>query len=353
MLYLGPSIDVRPSKKHIVESIDLTDRKKDHIDLAFKSATGEQLRDVRFHYEPLLTTHPYPENTLDTYFIGKPFKFPIWVSSMTGGTGLAKDINRNLARVCKDFGLGMGLGSCRKLLTSDDHLEDFAVRPYIGDQPLFANLGIAQLIDLIQVKKLSLISELIKKLQADGIIIHVNPVQEWMQPEGDHIYHMSPIEAIKRLLDSGPAKIIVKEVGQGMGPKSIKAILSLPIAALEFGAFGGTNFAKLEALRDQGMTAIDPICFVGHTPSEMIESIIEITSTQEILCKEFIISGSIRNYLDGYYYNELCPLNSVYGQAAGFLKHAMGSYEDLYQYTENQTRGYAFAMRYLKIKKVR
>jgi len=331
-------------------STDELDRKRDHIDLAFRSATSKLERDERFYYEPLLTTHPRPGQVIDGYFLGKLFKYPIWVSSMTGGTGIAKNINQNLARACKEFGLGMGLGSCRKLLTSDEFLEDFAVRPYIGDQPLYANLGIAQVIELINNGKLDLVNELLKKLQSDGLIIHVNPLQEWMQPEGDDIYDMSPLEAIKRVIDYGLPNLIVKEVGQGMGPASLKALLELPIQAIEFGAFGGTNFAKLESLREEGNTNIDPICFVGHTPEEMINSIIDISSQQKLNCREFIISGSIKTYLDGYFYNEILPFNSVYGQAAGFLRHATGSYEELQEYVAQQTAGYALAMRYLKIK---
>jgi len=146
------------------------DRKKDHIDLAFRSKTEAGGLDSRFSYEPMLTTHPTKGATCDNYFLGKPMKYPIWVSSMTGGTGIARDINRNLARACKDFGLGMGLGSCRKLLGSDEYLEDFAVRPYIGDQPLYANLGIAQVIELIQQNETSLIQEMMDKIQADGTI---------------------------------------------------------------------------------------------------------------------------------------------------------------------------------------
>lgn len=326
------------------------DRKKDHIDLAFKSVTTGLQRDERFYYEPLLATHPKANQTLDKFFLGKSLKFPIWVSSMTGGTGIAKNINRNLARACKEFGLGMGLGSCRKLLASDEYLEDFAVRPYIGDQPLYANLGIAQLIELIEQGQLKLVDELIDKLDADGLIIHVNPIQEWMQPEGDRIFIMSPIEAIKRLLDKCQHKIIVKEVGQGMGPQSLRELMKLPLAAIEFGAFGGTNFAKLEALRDEHLIEIDPICYVGHTPLEMIQSIAFIAEREEVECKEFIVSGSVKDYLDGFYYNELLPFNSVYGQAAGFLKHALESYDELALYVEQQTQGYAFAMRYLKLK---
>ncbi len=329
----------------------IADRKKDHIDLAFRSATERALRDTRFSYEPALTTHPRKDVSLDGYFLGRPMRFPIWVSSMTGGTGIARDINRNLARVCKDFGLGMGLGSCRKLLTSDEHLEDFAVRPYIGDQPLYANLGIAQLNELIAQDSLDKIREMLDKIQADGLIVHINPVQEWLQPEGDVIKDLAPIDAIEQLLEKVDYKIVVKEVGQGMGPLSIESLIKLPIAALEFGAYGGTNFAKLEEMRESQEDEIDPICFVGHTADDMIHSIIDISEREEVRCKEFIISGGIKTYLDGYYYNEVMPYNSVYGQASGFLKHAMGHYDELAAFAEKQTQGYAFAMRYLKINK--
>ena len=327
------------------------DRKKDHIDLAFRSSTHQSERDTRFYYEPILATHPHPNSTLDSYFLGKKFHYPIWVSSMTGGTGIAKNINQNLARACKEFGLGMGLGSCRKLLTSDEFLEDFAVRSFIGDQPLYANLGIAQINELIQEKRTNLIPELLSKLEADGLIIHVNPIQEWMQPEGDSIYGLTPLEGIKEMLEILECKIVVKEVGQGIGPTSLKALMKLPLAALEFGAFGGTNFARLEAMRDENNQDIDPVCYVGHTVSEMINYIESIATNTDIECNEFIISGSVRDYLDGYYYNECLSFNSVYGQAAGFLRHAMSDYDYLAQYVEKQVQGYAFALKYLKVKK--
>jgi len=328
-----------------------SDRKKDHIDLAFESATGLGTLDRRFNYEPLLNTFPNRLIDASGYFLGKPYKYPIWVSSMTGGTGVAATINKNLALACKDFGLGMGLGSCRKLLESDEYLEDFAVRKYIGDQPLYANLGIAQLIELIQNNRLSQIDNLLSRLEADGLFIHINPIQEWMQPEGDQIVGMTPYQALESLLNATNHKIAVKEVGQGMGPKSIEALLKLPIAAFEFGAYGGTNFAKLEALRDPITKDIDPICFVGHSPEEMIQIIIDLSSKNELACQEFIISGGVKSYLDGYYYNELLPFKSLYGQASQFLKYALDDYETLANYVQKQVDGYMFALRYLSLKK--
>jgi len=100
-------------------------RKKDHIELAFRSQIEEGKLDSRFYYEPLLAAHPERGSLPSFDFLGKKMHAPMWVSSMTGGTEWAGKINHNLARACKDFGMGMGLGSCRSLLFSDEHLKDF------------------------------------------------------------------------------------------------------------------------------------------------------------------------------------------------------------------------------------
>src|SRR6056297_2248988 len=139
----------------------LETRKKDHIDLAFKSQTGISAADQRFYYEPMLSAHP-SKGLQPFEFLGKTQKAPLWISSMTGGTKLAGKINNNLARACNEFGFGMGLGSCRIILEDDTFLNDFNVRPVVGnDLPLWANLGIAQIEELIQSEKISLAIELV------------------------------------------------------------------------------------------------------------------------------------------------------------------------------------------------
>ncbi len=327
------------------------ERKKDHIQLAMASRTERRDIDERFYYEPLLSQHPTADMDISQYFLKKELRAPIWISSMTGGTGPARHINQNLAKACGDFGLSMGLGSCRVLLESDEYLEDFQLRPLLGDQPFYANLGIAQINELIISDRLHLINEMLAKLETDGLIIHVNPTQEWLQPEGDEILGYSPLQAIQRVIDHVDTSIIVKEVGQGMGPASLRALLELSIDAIEFAAFGGTNFAKLENLRDPRTDEIDPLCYVGHTIDQMI-GYVEAIDPADIRSEypAFILSGGIKDYLDGYYYNQKMSYNSVYGQASGFLKHAQGDYETLAYYVEQQIKGYKFATRYLTLK---
>ncbi len=324
-------------------------RKSDHISLALKSRVEREALDARFNYEPLFNAHP-TKHQLPCTFLGATFKLPIWVSSMTGGTAKAGIINRNLAQACNQFGLGMGLGSCRQLLYSHEYLSDFAVRKLIGDQPLYANLGVAQLEELFADGTQYKIAELLNVLEADGLIIHVNPLQEAMQPEGDK-YNQPALDTILRTLDTLPRPIIVKEVGQGFGPRSLETLLTLPLAAIEFAAGGGTNFALLELLRATPLQleVLSPLAKVGHSAEQMLA--IVNTLVEELgdrrLTNEIIISGGINHWLDGYALVLKSSLPAIYGQASAFLPYAQGDYAQLEEAISAQAKGLALAGAFL------
>lgn len=329
-------------------------RKKDHIELAFKSRVEAGELDNRFYYEPLLAAHPAPGSLTPFSFLGKTLRAPMWVSSMTGGTALANVINHNLARACAEFGLGMGLGSCRQLLYGDEFLADFDVRDTIGSGlPLYANLGVAQIEQLMEKKETERIPALLQKLRADGLIVHVNPLQEAMQPEGD-VFKRPPLEIIEELLQLFDLKIIVKEVGQGFGPESLRALLQLPIEAVEFAAAGGTNFAKLELLRSDPVKQMifEKIAAVGHSAEEMLGFVNQIKTELGERCKvrHLIISGGVRDFLDGYFLIKKSAIPAVYGQASGFLKHARGEYAELQTFVQAQVRGLELAQAFLVVR---
>jgi isopentenyl-diphosphate delta-isomerase len=105
-----------------LENNDLSARKTDHIQLAFEAQSRNL--DDRFYYEPMINPHPADGVIPPLQVAGKIMRAPVWISSMTGGAQLAGNINRNLALACKNFGLGMGLGSCRSLLESNDYFHD-------------------------------------------------------------------------------------------------------------------------------------------------------------------------------------------------------------------------------------
>jgi isopentenyl-diphosphate delta-isomerase len=325
------------------------ERKADHLELAFQSQTP--FTDDRFDYEPLMAAHPgdFPG---ERSFLNKNFRAPIWVSSMTGGTGRAGMINRNLARACGEFGMGMGLGSCRSLLHDSSRLEDFDVRDEIGeDAPLYANLGIAQIDQSIASGEVERILAMLSTLRVDGLIIHVNPLQEWFQPEGDKIQR-PPIEIIENFIEYFEGSVIVKEVGQGMGPRSLEALFRLPIDAVEFAAHGGTNFSQLEMLRgtEGDRDTYKGISSIGHSAVQMVKLANQTLERlgDQAKCRQIIASGGVKNFLDGYYLVSQLNCPAVYGQGSAFLRAAEDSYEAVKRQLTDQIRGYALAEAYLR-----
>ncbi|TAJ13187.1 type 2 isopentenyl-diphosphate Delta-isomerase [Marinilabiliaceae bacterium JC017] len=331
----------------------MEDRKKDHIEMAFNARAKATESDRRFFYEPLFGTHTTSQKQYT--FAEKVMKLPLWISSMTGGTQKAGLINRNLARACNEFGMGMGLGSCRILLDSPKHLPDFDVRHIIGQElPLFANLGICQLEQMLEEKSTDKIEELVTKLQADGLIIHINPLQEAFQPEGDRLKR-PPIELLEAFLENTNLKIIVKEVGQGMGPKSLKALMQLPLEAIEFSALGGTNFTMVELNRSNAVAAevYNQYGQVGHTAEEMVHTINEIKTnclTMRIKCRQIIISGGITSVLDGYHLTNISKIPAIFGMGSAFLRHAMGDYDQLKEFVQHLAHGLDLAENFLSIR---
>lgn len=326
-------------------------RKDSHLHLALESQ-NDQI-DYRFYYEPMLSAHPDPHELWETSLGQKTQNYPIWISSMTGGTTNADEVNRKLATVAHKFGLGMGLGSCRIALSSASAAKGFQLRPVLGDGvPFYINLGIAQLEQLLENGESYKVRNLREILNADGLIVHVNPLQEWLQPEGDRI-RFAPLQTIEKLLHEFDFPLIVKEVGQGFGKQSMEALMKLPLTAVEFAANGGTNFSKLELFRNQKVVEFyKEIVALGHSATEMVAFMNEIVqqNPSEVQVKKIIVSGGIRNFLDGYYAISKSALPAMYGQAANFLKYANKSQEDLDEYVWHQIQGLLLARAFLKVK---
>ena len=219
---------------------------------------------------------------------------------------------------------------------------------------LFANIGINEIEKAFEKKDYSPIHRMLEKLRADGLYIHVNPLQEVFQPEGD-LLKTSPIVLIQDFLDSADYPVAVKEVGQGMGPRSLLELLKLPLAAVDFSAFGGTNFAKLELLRndEDKLRKYQSLAHVGHTAEEMVDlcnQIFELNHS-EIKTSQIIISGGINDFLEGYFLLKKAKFPSFYAQGSAFLKHAMSDYEVLSEYIQSQIEGLKIAYAYLHLKK--
>lgn len=364
----------------------LDNRKEEHINLASKSQfrvqNNEKISSL-FTYEPLFSTSinvcknanefkrsdyslKYP--CLQKEIFNKKCTLPLWVSSMTGGTKKALPLNQTLAKVSNHFGLGMGLGSCRPLLEESmknnipfkrcKNFADFNLRPYLKNNlPLVANLGIAQIEKLIKIhgakSTCGILEEMLDSLGADGIFVHINLLQEFLQPEGD-VIEVPVFETLCELLKYASFNVAVKEVGQGMGPKSLRHLMQLPLAAIEFAALGGTNFSQLEILRG-GPKALNVFSEVGHEAGEMLDFVLSLKEqlSEKLMCKHFIVSGGIAHFLQGHYFVkrlEQKGLEGFYGQAHFLLDLAHQGESALMDYVNNVANGLAMALQVLEIK---
>ena len=330
----------------IMQSIkSMTSRKEDHLSMAQESQTSAEKVDSRFYYEPLMSAHP--EKIKNTSHFGSwEFSLPLWISSMTGGADHANTINSRLASACEEFSLGMGLGSLRPLLDDRQARTDFDVKHLMPSRPLFGNLGIAQIEALLGENNKNKIHDLVHELNLDGLIIHVNPLQEWFQPQGDRFKH-PPLETIEQFLSDTRYPVIVKEVGHGMGPQSLEALMRLNLLAIEFGAFGGTNFSLLESKRGSEENGF---IFVGHSAIEMVGFVQSIQAKSQIFkTKHFIISGGVKDLLSGYFLSQKLP-GSLVGMANSVLVPARLGESELKNYLLGQQKQYALAEAFLKVR---
>jgi isopentenyl-diphosphate delta-isomerase len=271
-------------------------RKDDHIrinleeDVSFnRTTTG--LERYRFVHQAL------PEMDLDdvdttTTFLGHRLAFPVMIGSMTGGTPRAGEINRILAESAATAGIGMGLGSTRAMLEDHDAAWTFQMRRYAPDIVLFANLGAVQLnygygIDACRT--------IVEQTEADGLFLHLNPLQEALQPEGDTNFSslVSRIESVCKALT---VPVIVKEVGWGMSSKVTRWLLDAGVAAIDVAGAGGTSWSQVEMHRSESRVQREVAASFRDWGIPTSEAILEARSISADV--PLIASGGLRTGID-------------------------------------------------------
>lgn len=229
-------------------------RKDDHIrinleeDVTGKGVTSGFER-YRFVHNALPEIDLAQVDT-SSQLLARPLKAPILISCMTGGTSEAARINSLLAEVAQAHGFAMGLGSGRVLLEHPEVLPTFRVRHLAPDVPLIANLGAVQLNRSVGVNECSRLVEL---LQADALALHLNALQEALQPGGDTCFGglLSQIERLCRELD---VPVVVKEVGWGLSPDVVRALIDAGVSIVDVAGAGGTSWSEVERHR-----IVDPV----------------------------------------------------------------------------------------------
>lgn len=271
-------------------------RKADHIRVCL--AQDVQFRQTTTGLERYRFVHTcLPELDLAavdvrTEFLGKPMGAPLLISSMTGGTELAKTINYRLAEVAQEYKLAMGVGSQRVALENNDVEATFAVRSLAPDILLFANLGAVQLNYTYGLEQCQRVVDL---LEADALILHLNPLQEAVQTKGDQNFH-GLLDKIEKICYRLPVPVIAKEVGNGISGTMAQKLIDAGVSAIDVAGAGGTSWAKVEGQRARdarqerlGQTFAD----WGLPTSDCIIGVRAIAPEIPL-----IASGGLRNGLD-------------------------------------------------------
>ncbi len=295
-------------------------RKSDHLrinleeDVRSDLTTG--LERYRFLHQAL------PEIDLDSVdlsqrLFGKQLKAPLLISSMTGGSADSAEINRTLARAAQQAGIAMGLGSQRAALEDPRLAASFQIRDVAPDILLFANLGAIQ---LNYGYGLDHCLRAVEMAGADALILHLNCLQEALQPEGDTRF-AGLLDRIGEVCRALPVPVIVKEVGWGISGETASALANAGVAAIDVAGAGGTSWSQVEMYRikDENLSRVAAAFRGWGIPTA--ESIRQVRGAVPHL--PVFASGGLR---DGIDVAKCIALGAAVGGMAGpFLKAAAAS----------------------------
>ncbi len=266
------------------------DRKLEHIELALARHTQLDVRffdSLRFVHEALPEIDRQQVN-LNTRFLGKPLRAPLLISCMTGGTDSASNINRHLALAAEQAGVALGVGSQRKALEDPRTAGTFAVRQLAPTVPLLANLGAVQLNYGYGVDECRRAVEMVG---ADALALHLNPLQEAIQPEGQCDFR-GLLAKIGRLVNELEVPVVVKEIGCGISGKTARALRDVGVRIIDSAGLGGTSWARIEAARAADLDLGELFADWGVPTPESIRQLAAIDGLQ------VIGSGGVRSGVD-------------------------------------------------------
>ena len=270
---------------------EIEKRKRDHLNLAESSScqmdSSNGLNAIRF--EPIaLPELDFSEIDTQVEFLDKSLAFPFLISSMSGGVREADKINRTLAEAAEACQVALGLGSMRIALEKKSAETSFNLREFAPSIPILANIGGTQ---LVEEDGISGALRCIELADADGIYIHLNALQELLQPGGDTDWR-GVSAAIQEFVIESPVPVFVKEVGHGISASSAAILVDLGVSWIDVAGAGGTSWSQIEHIRGGGEGA-SAFANWGVTTKEAIKSIRD----KGLPCM-LVGSGGLRSGLD-------------------------------------------------------
>jgi isopentenyl-diphosphate Delta-isomerase len=311
--------------------VSFEERKRDHIEISLSSQSQSPVVDglnkIELVHEALPDLN-FSDITLKTKTLGMDVDTPIFVSSMTLGHSASFAVNEVLASVCQEKNMLMGVGSQRRQLEdSEAKNECLRLRQKFPKLKIMGNLGLAQLIET-PIEK---IQGLVDSLEAQAMIIHTNPLQECIQPEGTPRFR-GGLAALEHLCAKLSAPVVLKETGCGFSLKTLERLQNVGLAAIDVSGRGGTHWGRVESQR---LTTEQIQYSAGQTFSDWGISTVEtMLSLQNLsLQAEVWASGGVRTGLDAA--KLLAMGASMVGLAQPFLSAALEGEEKLAKLIEH------------------
>ncbi|NBB90931.1 MAG: type 2 isopentenyl-diphosphate Delta-isomerase [Spirochaetes bacterium] len=221
-------------------------------------------------------------------FLGMRIRMPLLISSMTGGSDQGYEANKNLARAAQEAGIPVGMGSMRILFRKPEVFDHFYLKRYAPDVPVFANMGGVQIRDFPRQE----VIEMIRRLEVDALVVHLNAGQELFQDGGDRDF-AGILDGISRFCDASPVPVIVKETGFGIHPGEVTRLLNAGVSYVNLAGSGGTNWVTVEAYRLDGtmQAAADEFASWGTPTAPLLAAV----GRRE---GRIIASGGLRSGMD-------------------------------------------------------
>ncbi len=276
-----------------------TSRKRDHVELAVKKNVSFKMKTSGFE-EWEFVHNALPEINLSdvdpsTMFLGKRISFPFLISCMTGGYPEAEKINQQLAEVCEEYHLAMGVGSQRQAIENKTYHRSFSVvRSVAPSIPIIGNIGAPEVAVL---KDISSIQRLADLVGANAFAVHLNPLQEFLQPEGNTNFR-GVLKGIEKLLKGLSIPIIVKEIGAGISYDVARRLTDIGVRYIDVAGAGGTSWAGVEILRRSDNLEVDwnPFWDWGIRTVDALQEVAPLKNKFPYLT--IISSGGISNGID-------------------------------------------------------
>ncbi|HJJ54951.1 MAG TPA: type 2 isopentenyl-diphosphate Delta-isomerase [Methanocorpusculum sp.] len=235
---------------------------------------------------------------IDTHMMlfGHELSAPLFIAGMTGGHPDTKTLNRTLAEVAESANVALGVGSERAALEDPALADSFTVVRDAAPHAFIAgNIGVAQIIE----HGAEWAEKAVELIDADALCVHINPLQELFQPEGDCVGR-NICSAISDAVSAVSVPVIVKETGAGMSRESAEKFYAAGAAAVDVGGFGGTSWAKVEMLRSGRLHASDKAHQLSEEPflDWGIPTAVSVFEVAQVKCGPVIAIGGLRSGLD-------------------------------------------------------